>query len=318
MNYNIVVLDRMTLGDDLDLSPAKAYGTLCVFDKTPPELVAERVADADVIFVNKVKLGKDNLKDATRLKLICEAATGYDNIDLDYCREHNIAVCNVPGYSVYSVTQVTVSMVLNLVNHFKEYTRYTASGEYTKGGNANILTPVYHELYGKTWGIVGYGAIGAGVGAVAKALGCKVLAFKKTPVDGIECTDLDTLMRESDIVTVHIPLSEETRGIISNERIASMKKSAILVNTARGAVTDEFALCEAIKNGSIAGFGTDVYSVEPFDTDSPFYAIKDYDNVCLTPHMAWGTIEARERCFGEMLKNMQAFFDGEIRNRVER
>ncbi len=314
---NIIVLDRMTLGEDLDLTPAKAFGNVQIYDKTDADMVAERIADADVIFVNKVKLGAENLKGAARLKLICEAATGYDNIDLDYCRQNGIGVCNVPGYSVYSVAQVTVSMVLYLVNHMKTYTSYTASGAYTEGGNANILKPVYHELYGKTWGIVGYGAIGARVGEIAKALGCRVLAFKRTPIDDVECTDLDTLMKESDIVTVHIPLSEKTRGIISKERIACMKPTAVLVNTARGAVTDEAALCEAIKAGKLAGLGTDVYSQEPFGKDSPYYEMKEYDNVCLTPHMAWGTIEARERCFGEMIKNMQAFFDGEIRNRVE-
>lgn len=312
----IVVLDRLTLGEDLDLSAAEQFGTLVTYDTTAPEQVAERVADADVIFVNKVKLG-ENLKDAKNLKVICEAATGYDNIDLEFCRSHGIAVCNVPGYSVWSVAQVTVSIVLNLVNHLPEYTGYTKDGSYTHGGSANILTPVYHELYGKTWGIVGYGGIGSRVGAVAEALGCKVLAYKRTPVDGVNCTDIDTLLKESDIVTVHIPLSEETRGLISRERIATMKRGAILVNTARGAVTDEQAVCEAVRDGVIGGFGTDVYSVEPFSEDSPFYEIRKLSNVCLTPHMAWGGKETRERCYSEMLLNMQAYFKGEIRNRVE-
>ncbi|MBE7036704.1 MAG: hydroxyacid dehydrogenase [Ruminococcaceae bacterium] len=314
---NIVVLDRLTLGEDLDLSQAENYGSVTVYDATAPEEIGKRIQDADVIFVNKAKLGAENLKDAKNLKLICEAATGYDNIDVEYCRQHGIGVCNVPGYSVYSVAQVTVGMVLNLVNRFAEYTRYTADGTYSKGGSANILKPVYHELYGKTWGIVGYGSIGAKVGEIAKALGCRVLAFKRTPVEGVECRDLDSLLTESDVVTVHIPLSAETRGLISRERIAKMKDTAILVNTARGAVVDEEALCEAVKNGKLAGIGTDVYSVEPFGEESPYFAVKHLDNVCLTPHMAWGTIEARERCFGEMLLNMKAFFDGKIRNRVD-
>lgn len=312
----IVVLDRLTLGADLDLSKAEEFGTLVTYDATPPELVPERVADADVIFVNKVKLG-ENLSGAKNLKVICEAATGYDNIDLDFCRSHGIGVCNVPGYSTWSVAQVTVSMVLSLVNHLPEYTRYTKDGTYSHGESANILTPVYHELYGKTWGIVGYGGIGSRVGAVAEALGCKVLAYKRKPVPGVTCTDIDTLLRESDIVTVHIPLSEETRGLISRERIAAMKKTAILVNTARGAVADEAALCDAIREGRIAGLGVDVYSKEPFPEESPFYAVRDYDNVCLTPHMAWGGKETRERCFSEMILNMQAYFQGEIRNRVD-
>lgn len=314
---NIVVLDRLTLGEDLDLSQAENYGSVTIYDVTKPEEVAERVRDADVIFVNKAKLGEHNLANAERLKLICEAATGYDNIDVAYCQKRGIGVCNVPGYSVFSVAQVTVGMVLSLVNRFAEYTRYTADGTYSKGESANILKPVYHELYGKTWGIVGYGSIGAKVGEIAKALGCRVLAFKRTPIEGVECRDLDSLLAESDVVTVHIPLSAETKGLISRERIAKMKDTAILVNTARGAVVDEEALCEAVRTGKLAGIGSDVYPVEPFDEQSPYFAVKELDNVCLTPHMAWGTIEARERCFDEMLLNMQAFFDGSIRNRVD-
>ena len=313
----ISILDRLTLGDDLNLSAVYSYGEVVCHDTTSPEDVVEHIGDADVVFVNKVKLNESNLSTATNLKLICEAATGYDNIDMEYCRKRNIAVCNVPGYSVYSVAQVTVSMVLSLVNHLNEYTRYTSDGTYTQGGCANILTPVYHELLGKTWGIVGYGGIGSKVGDVAKALGCKVLAYKRTPVEGTDCVDIDTLIENSDIITIHIPLSEETRGLIDEERIKKMKPNVVVVNTARGAVTDEKALCDAVKNGKIAGLATDVYSTEPFDEKSPFYAIKDMDNVCLTPHMAWGSIEARERCFGEMLLNMEAFLQGERRNRVD-
>ncbi len=313
----IAVLDRLTLGDDLDISAAEKFGKVISYDKTLPYEVKEHIGDADVVFVNKVKLGRENLEDAHNLKLICEAATGYDNIDLDYCKSKNIAVCNVPGYSVYSVAQVTVSMVLALANHLKEYTRFTSDGTYTSGLSANMLKPVYHELFGKTWGIVGYGAIGSKVGEIAKALGCRVVAYKRTPVKEVECTDIDTLVETSDIITIHIPLSEQTRGLINKERISKMKKNAIVVNTARGAVTDEEALCKAAKEKSIGAFGTDVYSVEPFAGDSPFYDIKDCDNVCLTPHMAWGTIEARERCFNEMLLNMEAFFKGEMRNRID-
>ncbi|MBR2974006.1 MAG: hydroxyacid dehydrogenase, partial [Clostridia bacterium] len=196
-------------------------------------------------------------------------------------------------------------------------TGYTKSGIYTEKGNANILSPVYHELYGKTWGIVGYGGIGARVGEIAKALGCNVMAFKRTPVDGVECTDIDTLLEKSDIITVHIPLSDSTRGLINEERISKMKKTAILVNTARGAVLDEEAVCSAVKEGQIAAFGSDVYSVEPFSKDSSYYSIKDLDNVCLTPHMAWGALEARQRCLREMIANMNAFFSGETRNRID-
>lgn len=314
----IVVLDCVTLGSDLDISSASKFGELTVYDNTQPDEVAERIKDAEVIFVNKVKLNSENLKDAKSLKLICEAATGYDNIDIGYCKDNSIAVCNVPGYSVYSVSQVTVSMVLALVNKLNEYTSYTRDGIYTNGKSANILTPVYNELFGKVWGVIGYGGIGSRVGEIAKALGCEVIAYKRTPVDGVKCVDIDTLIEKSDIISVHIPLSEDTKELINKERISKMKKNVIFVNTARGAVTDEKSLCEALKNGKMGGLGTDVYSIEPFGTESPFYEIKDYPNVILTPHMAWGAKEARERCFSEMLKNMEAFYSGNIRNRVDK
>lgn len=313
----ISILDALTLGKDLDISEATRFGEVVSYENTASDDVAEHIGDAEVVFVNKVMIGENNLKNAKKLKLICEAATGYDNIDIEYCKKHGIAVCNVPGYSVYSVSQVTASMVLYLANHLKVYSRYTEDGSYSDSNSANMLEPVYNELYGKTWGIVGYGAIGKRVGDIAKALGCNVIACKKTPVQGVLCTDIDTLIEKSDIITVHVPLSDETRNLINYERIGKMKKGVIFVNAARGAVTDEAALCEAVKEGRIGALGCDVYSAEPFRHDSPFYEIRGYDNVCLTPHMAWGAKEARERCFSEMLENMQAFYDGKIRNRVD-
>ena len=313
----IVILDRLTLGEDLDISLAKTKGDVVSYDTTNQNEVSERIKDADVIFVNKIKLNEENLKDAKNLKLICEAATGYDNIDVDYCKKRGIAVCNVPGYSVYSVSQITVSMVLTLCNHLNEYTRFVKDGTYINSSSANILSPVYNELYGKTWGIIGYGAIGKRVGEIAKALGCNILAHKRTKEEGVECVDLDTLLSKSDIISVHIPLSEETKNLISKDKIKLLKKNAVFVNTARGAVVDEEAICLALKEGKIAGLGCDVYSKEPLEKTSPYVEIKDYDNVCLTPHMAWGAKEARERCFDIMLKNVEAFFKGQILNRVD-
>ncbi len=313
----IVVLDRLTLGDDLDIKGAGILGEVVAYDSTVPEEIAERIKDADVVFVNKAKLNKDNLKNAKNLKLICEAATGYDNIDIGYCKENNIAVCNVPGYSVYSVAQVTVGAVLYLANHTNEYLEYTKSGVYTSGKGANILTPVYNELYGKTWGIIGYGGIGSKVGEIAKALGCNIMAYKRKKIDGVNCVDIDTLLKESDIVTIHIPLSDETKGLVRRDKIELLKKNAIVVNTARGAVVDEEAMCEAVEKGKILGFGSDVYSKEPFTENCPYYRIRNYKNVCFTPHMAWGAKEARERCFKIMIENANAYFSGEIKNRVD-
>jgi glycerate dehydrogenase len=209
-------------------------------------------------------------------------------------------------------------MVLDLINKTTEYRRSVSSGRYTECGVANILAPTYHEIDGKTWGIVGFGNIGRRVASVAEALGCRVLINKRTTVDDYECVDIDTICKECDIISLHTPLNDSTRGLISLERIKKMKDGVILVNVARGAVCDERAIANAVKNGKIGGFGCDVYSVEPFSREHPFYEIKAFDNVILTPHMAWGSLEARVRLCNEVKENIVAFLNGEIRNRVDK
>lgn len=310
------VLDAATLGDDLDLSPFSEFGELTVYPFTSPEEIAEHLKDADVALLNKVKLYREQLEQAPSLKLICIAATGYDNIDLDYCKTHGIAVCNVVGYSTQSVAQVTVAMALSLITHLPEYNRQVCNGDYTKKGIANSLTPTYHEIAGKTWGIIGFGNIGKQVGRVAEALGCRVLVNKRTPVEDWECVDIDTVCKSSDIISIHTPLNDSTRNLVNAERIAMMKKDAIVINVARGAVTDEKALATAIKQGKLGGIGIDVYSTEPFDQDHPFYSILSLPNVCFTPHMAWGGYETRVRLIWEMAENIRSFLVGEQRNRV--
>lgn len=312
----IVILDKSTLGDDIDLSPIYNLGECTEYPTTPLELVSERVQDAEVIVTNKIKLNRDTLKGAEGLKLICVAATGYDNIDTEYLKQKGIALCNVPGYSTDSVAQVTVSMALSLVTHLNVYRDFVHTGEYSKSGVANKLSPVYHEVSSMTWGILGGGAIGTAVARVAQALGCKVLVCRRKQEGEFPLADIDTLCKESDILSIHLPLSDETRRILTRERIESMKKTAVVVNTARGAVTDEKALAEAIKEGKIGALGVDVYSVEPFGSDHPFYDILSCDNVCLTPHMGWGSAEARARCVNMMAENITKFYAGETHNRI--
>ena len=312
----IVLLDSATLGDDLDLSPLSKYGEVVAYPSTDPSDVCERLRGADVVIVNKVKLDESTVGDNGTLKLICIAATGFDNVDLEYMKKKGIGVCNVVGYSTDSVSQLTVSMVLSLATHLPEYNAYVESGEYSRGDVANRLVPVYHEIAGKTWGVVGLGNIGKKVAAVAEAFGCRVIANKRTPGEGFECVDIDTLCREADIITVHTPLNDTTRNLISRERIAMMKPDAIVVNVARGAVCDEWALCEAVKTGKLGGIGVDVYSAEPFREDSPYYSVKELSNVCLTPHMAWGSYEARNRCLADMMKSIDAYLAGEKRSRL--
>lgn len=312
----ITVLDKSTLGADIDLSPIYALGEVLEFERTAPDEIAERIKDTDVVIINKIKLNESNLKDAENLKLICVAATGYDNIDTTYCNNAGIALYNVPGYSTDSVAQVTLSMVLSLVTHLKEYTAFAHSGEYTKSGIANKLTPVYHELSSLTWGVVGGGGIGTKVAKIAEAIGCKVLMCRRKQEGDFELADIDTICKECDVISLHVPLSDETRNLINADRIASMKKTAIVINTARGAVADEKALAEAVKNGNIGGIGIDVYSVEPFGEDHPYNEILRLDNVILTPHMAWGSYEARNRCVRIMAENIKRFYNSDNTNRI--
>lgn len=312
----LTFLDAATIGADIDLSFFEKYGKLTVYKSTSQDEFVDHVKDSDVIIVNKLKVGRQNLPACKSVKLVCVTATGFDNIDTEYCKESGIAVCNVVGYSTQNVAQLTLAMVLSLYCHLTEYNRSVADGTYTRGTSANILTPVYHEIFGKTWGIVGYGNIGRQVSRVAEALGCRVIVNKRTPTHDAECVDIDTLCKEADIITVHTPLNDESRGLISRKRLATMKKDAILVNVARGAVLDEEAVADAIKEGNLGGIGIDVYSKEPFPTDHPYASIAGRDNVILTPHMAWGSYEARMRCCEEIALNIDAFIAGEKRNRI--
>lgn len=314
---NIVILDAKTLGDDIDLSAVHKLGNTTIYDNISQNDVEEAIKDCDVVILNKLKLNESNLKSAKNLKLICVTATGYDNIDIDYCKSHGIGVCNVVGYSSDSVAQLTVAMALSLCTNLSEYTEFVNNGSYTKSGVANKLTPTFCEMRGKTWGIVGLGAIGRQVANVASALGCNVIAYKRTTDAAIPCHNLSYLFKESDIISIHLPLTEETKGIIDKELISSMKESAILINVARGAVTDEKALAEALVENKISGIGVDVYSQEPFSANHPFYQLLGNKRALLTPHMAWGAYESRQRCFEEVLKNIAAYFNGKIRNRLD-
>ena len=284
MGMKITVLDAAALGEDLDLSPLNAVGDVTVWNRTAPDEVRTRITDCDAIILNKVRIGDEQLPAPGHApRILCVAATGYDNIDIAACRARRIAVANVRGYSTDSVAQVTVGLVLALVSHLPTYCAAVS--------------------------------VGSRVAGVARAFGCRVLTCRRHP-DG-SSVSLETLLRESDIVTIHTPLTEETRGMIGKDQLALLRPGAILVNMVRGAVTDEAAVAEAILAGRLGGFGADVYSTEPFGAEHPFSALLGMPQVCLTPHMSWGALEARERCLREMILNMQAFFRGELRNRVD-
>lgn len=314
----ITVLDRASLGYDTPFDILNQFGSVDIYDKTAPDEIAERIKDSEVIIINKIRITDSVLSSASKLKLICEFATGYDNIDINSARRRGIAVCNVPAYSTDSVTLITLSTVLALATHLNVYDKYVKSGAYTAAGVPNKLTPVFHEIRSLVWGIVGYGNIGKAVARVAKAMGAEVIVCKRTPTDEVRCVDIDTLCRESDIITLHCPLNDQTREIINEQRISLMKPSVILVNEARGAVVDENAVTGAVMSGKIAGFGCDVYSTEPFPIDHPYNKLKDLDNVILTPHVAWGAYESRVRCIETIARNITSFLNGEYLNRVDK
>lgn len=313
----ITVLDAKTLGADLSLAPLMALGEVEVHAQTEPAEVAARLADTDIAILNKIKVTREVLAGNCRLRLICVSATGYDNIDLAACREAGVGVCNVVGYSTDSVAEVTLAMALSLITHLPAYARSVADGTYTSEGVANRLTPVYREMRGLTWGIVGYGNIGRRVADVARALGCRVIAYSRTPKDGVACVGLHELCGTADIISVHLPLSDATRALIGAKEIALMRKETVFINVARGAVVDEAALAAAVREGRIGGIGVDVFSTEPLPVTHPLYTVRGMENVCLTPHMAWAAKEARERCLAEMAENIKDFLAGGTRGRVD-
>lgn len=313
----IVILDAATLGEDINFSLFNRFGEVSVYPTTSSDELTGRIRGAEVIVVNKIRLGASNLGAAKNLRLICVTATGFDNIDLDYCRANGIGVCNVKGYSTDSVAQLTVSMALSLLINLPGFDRYVKDGSYTKSGVQNYLKPTFHEISGMTWGIIGLGSIGRRVAVIAEALGARVIVHTRTENPDYECVGIDELCSRADIISIHTPLDESTRNLISSERIAKMKENAVLINVARGAVADEAALADAVREGKIGGIGVDVYSVEPMTEDSPYNEILGYDNVIFTPHMAWGAYEARVRCMEEIAENIDAFFAGKIRNRVD-
>ena len=308
----ITILDSSTLGEDISLDAITKIGDTDVYENTSQSEIKDRIKDCNVVVLNKMKLGCEELSAAQKLKLICVTATGYDNVDVKYCRENGIAVCNVVGYSTDSVCLLTVSMALSLAVRLPEYDEYTKSGAYTRSGLQNMLSPVYCEMRGKTWGIIGYGAIGKAVGKVAESFGCRVIYASRTH-GGVS---VDDIMRNSDFISIHVPLTDETRGMIGKRELSLCERKPVLINVSRGAVCDEASLVEAVKDGTLSGLGVDVYTEEPFGADSPYNTLFDCKRVILTPHMAWGAYEARVRCVNEVAENIKTFFGGGKRNRV--
>ena len=313
----LVVLEKESLGTDLDITYFNEFGEVDYYDRTVYDEIADRIVDADIVIANKVPLNESTLSGAKNLKIICETATGYNNVDLDYCKARGIRVTNVKGYSTPIVAQHTFAMALYLLEKLHVYDTYVKNGDYAKSPLFTCIEPFFTELEGKTWGIIGLGNIGRKVAEIAKVFGCRVIFYSasgnNTTAD-YERVDFDTLLAESDILSLQCPLTDRTQNIINAEALARMKKTAILINVARGPVVDEQALYDALMSGQIAAAGLDVLVKEPIVADNPLAKIQDSTKLLITPHMAWGSHEARERCAREVYKNIQSFLAGEERN----
>lgn len=316
----IVALERNSAGTDISMECFKDFGEVIYYPNTvTKEEVKERIIDADIVIANKSPLNEETLKDAKNLKLICELATGYDNCDLAYCKSRGIKVANVVDYSTGMVAQHTMTLALILSQKLPHYDNYVKSGAYSAQDRFSNFDIPFYELEGKTWGIIGMGNIGKRVAKLATAFGCKVIFHSVTGKSS--CTDYPqvdkaTLLSESDFVSLHCPLSDLTRDFIDREALKMMKKTAILINVARGRVVNNTDLYEALVAGEIQAAGLDVVEVEPLELTNPLSKLKDSNQLIITPHLAWASVEARTRCVEGVYKNIEAFIKGEDRNVV--
>ena len=316
----IVILERNSVGTDVSVDCISELGEVTVYRNTVSvDEVRERVKDADIIIANKSPLNEETLKDAPNVKLICEFATGYDNCDLAYCKSRGIKVTNVVDYCTGMVAQHTFTLALALSQKLFHYDNYVKSGAYSAQDRFSNFDIPFLELEGKTWGIVGMGNIGRRVAKIATALGCKVIFHSITGKS--TCTDYphvdkDTLLAESDFLSLHCPLSDISRNFIDADALKKMKKTAILINVARGKVVDNAALYDALVSGEIAAAGLDVVENEPLEITNPLSQLKDSNQLIITPHLAWASVEARTRCVQGAYENIAAFLRGENRNVV--
>ena len=315
----IVVLERNSVGSDISVDCFGDFGELVTYPNTLDHQVSERVKDADIIIANKALLNEASLKDAANLKMVCEFATGYDNVDLAYCKSRGIRVTNAVDYCTDAVAQHTFAMLFYLMEHLRHYDDYVKKGEYGAQDRFSNFDLPFVELAGKTWGIIGMGNIGRRTASIARAFGCHVIFHSvsgRSSCTEYEHVTFDELLAKSDFLSLHCPLSDLTRDLIDKEALRRMKKTAILLNVARGPVVNNSDLYWALQNGEIAAAGLDVLEKEPITSDNLLGRIQDSNKLLITPHMAWATIEARTRIVTEVYQNIQAFLDGKERNIV--
>lgn len=302
----IVFLDAATMGTS-SLGPIERQGELTAWPNSTPEEAARRVGDCEVLVVNKIKVNDRLLDAAPKLRLVCEAGTGINNIDVEACSERGIIVRNVAGYSTESVVQETFMHILNLLGNGAYFDNVVKSGEYSRSGLFTDYSRPFIEMAGKTLGVIGLGAIGTKVARIGTAFGMKVIYYSTSGTnhsDEYPSVPLERLMRESDVISVHAPYNERTAGLVGEKELRMMKPKAIIVNMGRGGIVVEDALAKVIDEGVIGGAGLDVYSTEPIPADHPLLHTRHPDRLSLTPHIAWASIEARERLIQSIADNI--------------
>jgi len=315
---NIVILDGHTLNPgDLGWAELEALGKCEIHDRTPPEKIVERAANAEIVLTNKTVLNRETILQLPKLKFISVLATGFNVVDTAAARERGVAVSNVPAYGTRSVAQMTFALLLELAHRTGHHAQTVRDGRWSACPDFCYWDFPLVELEGLTMGIVGYGRIGESVGELARAFGMKVLANKSSPPKtvpaGVEFTDLETLFRRSDVISLHCPLTPQTKQLVNAERLGWMKPSAFLINTGRGPLIDEAALAAALNQGRLAGAALDVLAVEPPPSGNPIFTAK---NCLVTPHIAWATRAARARLMETTVGNVKGFLDGKLQNVV--
>lgn len=307
----LVFLDAKSIGEDIDLSGYEKLGEVVKYDFSTPGEINERVRDADVIVLNKAPINEKTIGEAENLKLVCVTATGTNNLDKEYLDSRGITWRNVAGYSTESVAQHTFAMLFYLLEHLPYYDGYVKSEKYVEDRMFTHFDKRFSEICGMTWGIIGMGAIGRRVAELAKLFGCKVVYYSTTGKNNQQeytRVSLEELLAQSDIVSVHAPLTAETENLMDKEAFSQMKKSAIFLNLGRGPIVNEAALAAALEDGEIRAAGLDVLCAEPMSSTNPLKHIKDSDRLLITPHIAWASLEARTRLMKIILGQIQDFF----------
>lgn len=317
---NIVFMEAQSLGEDMDLSFFSKLGDVTIYETDSPSENKERIKDADVVVMNKIPMNEELLKDANNLKLICVTATGTDCIDVEYTKSRGIAVSNVVAYSTDSVVQHTFALLFYLWEKARFYDDYVKDGDYAKAEGFGCYPEKFHELSGKTWGIVGLGNIGHKVADIASAFGCNVIFYspsgsRRSDVS-YQQVELEELLKESDILSIHAPLNQYTKELICKDTLQQMKSNAVLINVGRGGIVNDEDLTWALEHGVIGAAGLDALNQEPMPLDNSFYRIKNSKKLYITPHIAWATVESRTRCVQEVYKNIESYLGGKVRNQV--